>query len=192
MASNDLDEHIISNLNMQGARIDSFGVGTKLITAFDQPALGGVYKLGAVRERGQPWEYKLKLSEQTAKISNPGVLQIRRFSSDGYYVADAIYDDETELDKNVVVVDPFDVTRRKVIASGTANEDLLQPIFKGGKLVYKQRTLEETKRFCTEQLNLLHPGIRRLLNPHRYPAGLELSLHELKLQLVLEARGLPV
>jgi nicotinate phosphoribosyltransferase len=191
MASNDLDEHIIRDLTLQGARIDSFGVGTKLITAFDQPALGGVYKLGAVRDRGKPWEYKLKLSEQAAKISNPGVLQVRRFSSDGYFIADAIYDDESELESNVVVVDPIDVTRRKVIAAGTTSEDLLQPIFKQGKLVYKQRTLHETKQFCEEQLNLLHPGIRRLLNPHRYPAGLELSLHELKLQLVLEARGLP-
>lgn len=192
MASNDLDEHIIANLNMQGARIDLFGVGTKLITAFDQPALGGVYKLGAVRDRGEHWEYKLKLSEQAVKISNPGVLQVRRFSSDGYFIADAIYDDEAELDANVVVVDPIDVTRRKVIPSGTAHEDLLQPIFKQGKLVYQKRTIEETKSFCKQQLNLLHPAIRRLLNPHRYPAGLELSLHELKLQLVLEARGLPV
>jgi nicotinate phosphoribosyltransferase len=192
MASNDLDEHIISNLNMQGARIDSFGVGTKLITAFDQPALGGVYKLGAVRDKGQAWEYKLKLSEQTVKISNPGVLQVRRFSADGYFVADGIYNIETAIDNEMVVVDPIDVTRRKIVPAGTQSEDLLQPIFSQGKMVYKERTLEETKAYCKQQLNKLHPGIRRLLNPHRYPAGLELSLHELKLQLVLEARGLPV
>jgi nicotinate phosphoribosyltransferase len=192
MASNDLDEHIISNLNLQGAKIDAFGVGTKLITAFDQPALGGVYKLGAIREPGQPWEYKLKLSEQTAKISNPGVLQVRRFSTDGLYIADAIYDDESEIDNEVVIVDPIDVTRRKIVPSGTPNEDLLVPIFVRGKYVYKERSLEQIKQYCKDELNKLHPAIRRLLNPHRYPAGLELSLHELKLQLVLEARGLPV
>lgn len=193
MGSNDLDEHIISNLNLQGARIDLFGVGTKLITAFDQPALGGVYKLGAIRDKGEPWEYKLKLSEQQPKISNPGILQIRRFSSDdGHFVADAIYDAGSDIDSEVVIVDPIDVTRRKIVQPGTAYEDLLVPVFSAGKLVYKERSLEETKSYCQAQLNRLHPGIRRLLNPHRYPAGLELSLHELKLQLVLEARGLPV
>jgi nicotinate phosphoribosyltransferase len=193
MGSNDLDEHIISNLNMQGAKIDSFGVGTKLITAFDQPALGGVYKLGAVRDKGEAWQYKLKLSEQQAKISNPGVLQVRRFlGGDGHFVADAIYDAETKIGSDTFIVDPFDVTRRKVVPAGTPFEDLLTPIFREGRLVYKERTIEETKAYCTAQLGKLHPGIRRLLNPHRYPAGLELDLHDLKLQLVLEARGLPV
>lgn len=192
MASNDLDEHIISNLNLQGARIDAWGVGTKLITSFDQPALGGVYKLGAIRELGNSWEYKLKLSEQQIKISNPGVLQVRRFSADGQYSADAIYDDESALPNDMVIVDPVDVTRRKVIESGTTSKDLLVPIFDKGKFVYKTPTLQETKSYCQNELGKFHPAIKRLLNPHRYPAGLELSLHELKIQLVLEARGLPV
>jgi nicotinate phosphoribosyltransferase len=78
VASNDLDEHIISSLREQGARIDIWGVGTKLVTAFDQPALGGVFKLGAVRDPGGQWEYKIKLSEQAVKVSNPGVLQVHR------------------------------------------------------------------------------------------------------------------
>ena len=80
LASNDLDEHIIASLKEQGATIDVWGVGTKLVTAYDQPALGGVYKLAALRERRrQPWQYKVKLSEQAIKVSNPGVLQVRRF-----------------------------------------------------------------------------------------------------------------
>ena len=81
LASNDLDEHIINSLKEQGARIDVWGVGTKLATAYDQPALGGVYKLSALRDGDGRWQYKLKLSEQAAKISNPGVLQVRRFRS---------------------------------------------------------------------------------------------------------------
>src|SRR2546430_5060112 len=80
LASNDLDEHIITSLKDQDAKINIWGVGTKLATAFDQPALGGIYKLGAMRDEAGKWQYKLKLSEQTAKISVPGVLQVRRFS----------------------------------------------------------------------------------------------------------------
>lgn len=192
MASNDLDEHIISNLNLQDAEIDAWGVGTKLITAFDQPALGGVYKLGAIREKGKKWEYKLKLSEQQVKISNPGVLQVRRFAQNGHYMADAIFDDEAPPAGDMIIVDPIDVLRRKVIASGTNSHDLLVPIFDAGKFVYKTPTLQETKSYCQNELKRLHPTIRRLLNPHRYPAGLESSLYELKMQLVLQARGLPV
>jgi nicotinate phosphoribosyltransferase len=192
MASNDLDEHIISSLNQQDARIDAFGVGTKLVTAYDQPALGGVYKLGAVRSPGQQWQYKLKLSEQQAKISTPGILQVRRFTQDGYYAGDAIYDIETGIDGDVVIIDPVDVTRRKVIGSRTQQQDLLVPIYSSGKRVYDSPPLAAIKEYCTADLRRFHPGIKRLLNPHRYPAGLEQRLHDMKMQLVLEARGLPV
>lgn len=192
MASNDLDEHIIASLNQQGARIDSFGVGTKLVTAFDQPALGGVYKLGAVREPGEKWQYKLKLSEQQAKISNPGILQVRRFESEGMYIGDAIFDDETELDGDVVIVDPVEVTRRKIIPKDTAGKDLLVAVYRQGKLTYEPPPLVQIKEECKRELNRFHPTIRRSLNPHRYPAGLEQGLHELKMKLVLDARGLRV
>jgi nicotinate phosphoribosyltransferase len=192
MASNDLDEHIISSLNLQGAQIDAWGVGTKLITAYDQPALGGVYKLGAIRDRGEAWEYKLKLSEQQLKISNPGVLQIRRFEDNGQYIGDAIFDAEAELPQEIVVVDPVDVMRRKIIPSGTTSKDLLTTIYDEGQYVYAKPNLHEIKNYAGRELNRFHPAIKRLLNPHRYPAGLELSLHELKMQLVLEAKGLPV
>ena len=93
VASNDLDEHVIASLNEQGAMIDLWGVGTKLVTAFDQPALGGVYKLGAIRPGIGPWQKKVKLSEQAVKVSNPGSLQVRRFEDQKEYLADMIYDE---------------------------------------------------------------------------------------------------
>ncbi|MBV9671301.1 MAG: nicotinate phosphoribosyltransferase, partial [Verrucomicrobia bacterium] len=93
LASNDLDEYIISSLHEQGAIISQWGVGTKLVTAFDQPALGGVYKMGAISPWGNGWQFRLKLSEQTAKISHPGSLQVRRFKLRNEYVGDLIYND---------------------------------------------------------------------------------------------------
>jgi nicotinate phosphoribosyltransferase len=110
VATNDLDENIISNLKLQGACIDVWGVGTKLITGYDQPALGGVYKLAAIRETGADWNYKIKLSEQSIKISTPGLQQVRRFEVDGRYIADAIFDIEDPNDQPFVIVDPFDMT----------------------------------------------------------------------------------
>src|SRR5262249_15492686 len=94
VASNDLDEHLIENIRLQGARIDTWGVGTKLVTAFDQPALGAVYKLGAYRDGHGDWHAAIKLSEQPLKISNPGVLQVRRLRLGDEYVGDVIFDSE--------------------------------------------------------------------------------------------------
>ena len=94
LASNDLDENIIASLKDQGAKIDAWGVGTRLVTAHDDPALGGVYKLSAIRRPGGPWEPKMKLSEQAVKISNPGVLQVRRYRRDGECAGDVIFDEE--------------------------------------------------------------------------------------------------
>ena len=95
IASNDLDENVIQSLNDQSARIDAWGVGTKLSTAYDQPALGGVYKLSAIRKPGEEWQPKLKLSEQAAKISTPGISQVRRYSdkAEAYFVGDMIYEE---------------------------------------------------------------------------------------------------
>lgn len=187
--SNDLDEHIIDSLKQQRATIGAWGVGTKLVTAYDQPALGGVYKLSAIREPGGQWKPKVKLSEQAAKITNPGVLQVRRFRSKSEFVADAIYDQSGPLPKSFAIVDPLDPTRRKRIARDTAFEDLLVPIFRGGKLVFQVPALEETRARVLKQLAMLHPGIKRFVNPHQYVAGLELGLHGLKTSLVLQARG---
>ncbi|MBY0551915.1 MAG: nicotinate phosphoribosyltransferase [Candidatus Obscuribacterales bacterium] len=188
VATNDLDESIISSLKLQGARIDVWGVGTKLITGYDQPALGGVYKLAAIRNPGDKWTYKIKLSEQSIKVSTPGLQQIRRFMADGLYIGDAIYDLENAPDAVYTIVDPFDMTRRKKMVADSST-DLLVPIFRRGKLVYTMPDNETIKASVYDQLTKFHPSIRRLLNPHEYPVGLELSLQQLKTDLILKARG---
>ncbi len=189
LASNDLSEHLIASLKQQGARIDAWGVGTKLVTAYDQPALGGVYKLSALRNSDGTWQHKIKLSEQAVKVTNPGVLQVRRFRKGNLFVGDAIYDETRPLSENVTIVDPADATRRKHFAKGTKFEDLLVPIMRRGRVVYEVPSLEKTRDRARRQLAMLHPGIRRLDNPHQYPAGLELSLHEFKTELILRAKG---
>ncbi len=189
LASNDLDEHIIESLKDQGARIAVWGVGTRLVTGHDQSALGGVYKLSAIRRPGEAWSYKLKLSEQAIKISNPGILQVRRFHENGRLIADAIYDESGELRGACTMVDPQDMTRRKTIAEGTPFSDLLVPIFRKGVCVYESPRLEDIRRRAGEQQVALHTGIKRFKNPHEYPVGLESNLYELKTRLILEARN---
>src|SRR6185437_5894577 len=180
VASNDLNEHLIASLKQQGAAIDTWGVGTMLVTAYDQPALGGVYKLSALRKPDGSWDYKIKLSEQAAKVTNPGVLQVRRFQNGKEFIGDAIFDGTRPITKRVTIVDPAEPTRRKHFAPGAKYEDLLVPILRRGKLVYDPPSLEEIRARAQRQLAMLHPSIKRFENPHRYPAGLELSLHELK------------
>jgi nicotinate phosphoribosyltransferase len=189
LASNDLDEHVITSLKQQGATITVWGVGTRLVTAYDQPALGGVYKLSAIRGPGGRWQYKLKLSEQIAKVSNPGILQVRRFRQENEFVADAIYNTAEPVTGPWTIVDPFDPTRRKTLDRGAVYEDLLVPVFRGGKLVYQAPGLDDVRRRTGEQLARFHPGVKRFLNPHRYPVGLEQSLFDLKTELVLKARA---
>lgn len=189
VASNDLDEGIITSLKEQGAKIDVWGVGTKLITAYDQPALGGVYKLSAIRSANGQWEQKVKLSEQAAKLTNPGILQVRRFRSDTEFVGDAIYDVTLPKPQDFAIVDPLDATRRKHFATGTLAEDLLMPIMRSGKVVCPVPEIAEIREKVQRELKMLNPGVTRLTNPHQYPAGLELSLHDLKTKLVLQARG---
>jgi nicotinate phosphoribosyltransferase len=189
VGSNDLDEQLISSLKAQGARIDVWGVGTKLVTAYDQPALGGVYKLSAIRERGGQWEHKVKLSEQAAKLTNPGLLQVRRFRSETEFIGDAIYDISLPKPESFTIVDPLDLTRRKHFSPDQRAEDLLVPIFRDGKAIYELPTLEEIRARVAKQLSMLNPGTKRFAYPHQYPVGLELGLHELKTRLVLQARG---
>ncbi len=189
LASNDLDEHIINSLKDQGARINVWGVGTKLATAFDQPALGGVYKLSALRVDGA-WQHKIKLSEQTAKVSVPGVLQVRRFRNDGEAMADAIYDETTGIAEPAMLIDPMDLTRRRPIPAGTHYDELLVPVFRAGKLVYDVPSIAHVRQRTQDQLALFHPGVKRFVNPHQYPVGLEERLFDLRTSLILKARGL--
>jgi nicotinate phosphoribosyltransferase len=116
--------------------VNVWGVGTKFVTAYDQPALGGVYKLSAVRGDDGRWLYKVKLSEQVAKVSTPGIQQVRRFRSDKEFIGDGIFDVERGAPAAFTIVDPLDATRRKHIAPETPFEDLLVPIFRRGKPVY--------------------------------------------------------
>jgi nicotinate phosphoribosyltransferase len=189
VASNDLDENIIASLKDQGAKINVWGVGTKLVTSYDQPALGGVYKLGAIRGKDGRWIYKVKLSEQAAKVSNPGIHQVRRFIANNEYVGDGIYDIERSAPSPFTIVDPLDPTRRKHMPPDTAFEDLLVPVFRHGQEVYEKPALPAIRRRAQAQLALFHSGVKRFVNPHQYPAGLELGLHNMKNDLILRARG---
>ncbi len=194
LASNDLDETIVTTLKDQGAAIDTWAVGTKLVTGGDQSSLGGVYKLSAVRSPGRPWRHVIKLSEQTIKVSTPGILQVRRYLDDQRqterFIADMVFDESLGSGEKHVIIDPLDFTRRKLINPGTGYIDLLKPIFKAGQLVYEYPGFDATRAYVFDQLSGFHSGIKRLLNPHQYPVGLESSLHTLKTELILKERGL--
>ena len=193
LASSELDEHLIESLKLQGAKIVVWGVGTRLVTGHDDPALGGIYKLTAVREDGAdggPWKYKVKLSEQAIKVTTPGIQQVRRYCLGPSFVADMIFDVELGAPAAPTLVDPADHTRRKEIHAGTPCDDLLVPIFRQGRRVYDPPPLTAIRSRVTDQLQRLHPGIKRFVNPHQYPVGLELGLFDLKTRLILEARGL--
>ena len=193
LASNDLDEYVIQSLKEQKAKIDVWAVGTKLATAYDQPALDGVYKLGAVRAPKGKWEsgYKLKLSEQNAKISIPGLLRVRRyFDAKNKAVGDCIYNELQGMSDNPVMIDMLDPTRRKKIPSHTHYEELLKPVFKKGKCVYKLPTIAQSRERTFTQLKLFHPAIERFLNPHIYPVGLDANLFKLRMELILKAKAL--
>jgi len=189
LASSDLDEHIITSLKEQGATIAVWGVGTRLATAYDQPALGGVYKLSAIRNREGEWEDRVKLSEQAVKTSTPGILQVRRFRQRGRVVGDLIFDQRRPLPIGCVAVDPSDPTRRKSIPRDAQGEDLLVPVFRKGRCVYSIPPLEDCRRRAAEQLAEFHAGVKRFVHPHQYPAGLEAGLHQHKTEMILRTRG---
>ena len=192
LASNELDEHVIQSLKDQGARIAMWGVGTRLVTGQDDGALGGVYKLAAVRTGpGAPWSPRLKLSEQIEKTTIPGLLQVRRFSRGGEFLSDAIWDEALGLPDPCVIVDPLDPLRRREIPAGAPGEDLLVPVFRGGRRVYDPPPLADVRARTGAQLAGFHAGVKRFMNPHRFPVGLERRLHDHRADLVLAARGAP-
>lgn len=190
MASNELDEHLIASLKDQGAAIDVWGVGTKLVTAWDQPALGGVYKLSAIRRPGEAWTPRVKVSEQTAKVTTPGVLGVRRFyDAEGKMSGDMIYDIHHAPVEAATIVDPADAARRKTFAKDTRFQELLAPIFREGRCVWDAPTLSDVRDYAQRSLEELDPTIRRFVNPHSYPVGLEKNLSDLRTALVFRARG---
>ncbi|MEZ4368926.1 MAG: nicotinate phosphoribosyltransferase [Kofleriaceae bacterium] len=188
VASNDLDEHIITSLRAQGARIDVWGVGTKLVTAADQPALGGVYKLGAVRTDDGGWRDMLKLSEQPIKISNPGQLQVRRLRQGGALVGDVLYDSAHGVTRPLALGDLDDLTRLEPAPAHDADDDLLVPAMVGGELRVVD-DLPAARARCAADLAALSPRTRRLLNPQPHPVGLDPHVHARKRALIAAARG---
>lgn len=190
-ASNELDEHTIESLKDQGAAIDIWGVGTRLVTGHDQPALGGVYKLAAIRRPGEQWIPRIKVSEQAAKVTTPGLLRVRRYlDAQGEPSGDMLYDELTMPRADVVMVDPADETRRTVYAADAGYEELLVPVFDKGRLVYDPPTIMESRERTRAQLAALHPSHQRFLNPHEYKVGVEIGLHERKTALIRAARGI--
>ncbi|RAJ95837.1 nicotinate phosphoribosyltransferase [Larkinella arboricola] len=188
VGSNDLDEYLITSLKQQGARINIWGIGTKLVTAYDQPALGGVYKLAAIQNPAGEWEYKLKLSEQAIKISTPGIQQVRRYYNERGFISDMIYNEETPPAGPSTMIDPYDFTRQRRFTESTAFEDLLVPVFRKGQPVYTPPAIQAVRNRVQQQLARLHPSIKRFTNPHAYPVGLEQQLHQLRTDLILKMR----
>src|SRR3989338_1610022 len=190
VVSNELDEHTIASVKHEGGKVDIWGIGTKLVTAHDDPALGGIYKLSAIRNRNEKWQYKVKISEQTIKINNPGIHQVRRYFKAGENIADVIYDEGTDLSKGCTIVDQTDMTRQKIIEASTSFSDLLVPVFRSGKCVYEMPSIRDIRIKVHDELERFHSGIKRFVNPHRYPAGIEKSLFDLKTNLVLKTKKL--
>lgn len=183
--SNDLDEYTIMSLNDQKAQYTALGVGTHLAAAYGQPALGGVYKLSAIREPGQEeWTPRLKISEQLYKRTIPGVLDVRRyFDADGHMAGDLIVDVHDELPAEGVMVDPLDATRRKRVEGRF--ETLLKPLVTDGKVEDIDLSARRAQRRCTEQFALLDDSIKRFMNPHEYPCGIERGLFDRRNEMVI-------
>ncbi|HET6611590.1 MAG TPA: nicotinate phosphoribosyltransferase [Kofleriaceae bacterium] len=190
VASNDLDEHLVTSLKQQGAPITVWGIGTRLVTAFEQPALDGVYKLSAIRS-GDHWRGTVKVSEQTAKVSTPGLLQVRRFEHGGQMVADMIYDlsDAQSSSAATHTIDVHDPTRHWLLPAKGTVTDLLIPIFRGGRPVYEAPPLPEVRAHAAASLATLSPRVKRFANPQIYAVGLEPALAARKLALIDDARG---
>ena len=188
VASNDLDEKLILSLHEQGARIDTWGVGTKLVTAFDQPALGGVYKLGAVRDEHGAWRDVIKLSEQPIKISNPGILQVKRLRRGGELVGDVIYCKEQGF-AGPTLYDIEDPSRLPHVPVHDSAEDLLVTYLDKGEVVLQPDTLAVARARAETELGQLSARTRRFLNPQPYPVGLDQHVHAKKQQLILNARA---
>ena len=189
-ASGDLDEKVIWDLKMQGACIDVYGVGTKLITSDDMPALGGVYKLSAEIVEGKVIP-KIKVSENPIKVTNPGYKQVYRIYSkeDGRAIADLITLDEEELneEESLTIFDPVD-TWKKMTLENYRLRKLLVPVFVDGKRVYDTPTLKEIQEYHKSEMGTLWDEYKRLAKPHVYKVDLSQKLYELKRELLENAQ----
>jgi nicotinate phosphoribosyltransferase len=187
VGSGNLDEYMITDLKQRGAKIDVWGVGTKLSTGQPDAALGGIYKLGAIRRPAGEWQYRIKLSEEPAKASVPGSLQVRRFyQPDGRFIADAIYETDHGVSEPCEIVD-VETEDKTTIPRNTPYSDLLVPIFRVGQVVYDAPNIEVSRDHVRKQLSRAPPEILQLNDPVPYKIGLEQSLHELRAKLIEHA-----
>ena len=190
-ASGDLDEDVIWDLKQQGACIDTWGVGTRMITSMDNPALGGVYKLSAEEVNGK-FEPRIKISENPAKITNPGVKRLYRFYDrlSGKALADliALEGEDFSSGEPLEIFDPEN-TWKKMTLCDYEVRPLLTPIFENGRLVYTLPTLTEISAYTKHEMDTFWDEYKRLHSPHRYKVDLSKPLYELKRGMLEERRG---
>lgn len=191
-ASNALDEKLIRDLMMQGAQIDTFGVGERLITSSSSPVFGGVYKLVAVENASGDIEPKIKVSENTAKITNPHFKKLYRYydRESGKALADelCVYDEVVDDSREHTIFDPNATWKTKTLTDFTAKE-LLVKVFENGECVYNCPTIEEIAQYCRDQLDLLWDEVKRFENPHDYYVDLSAKLYEIK-NILLNVHGI--
>ena len=190
-ASSDLDEYLIMSLKLQGAKINNWGVGTKLITSDDCPSFGGVYKLAAESDENGNFIPKIKLSNNPSKVTNPGIKKVLRFydKATGKIKADLIcLDDEVySEDKKVKLFDHTAVWKKMVLHPGEYSiRELLVPVFINGECVYNSPCVTDIRAYCQKELNTLWDEHRRLANPHNVPVDLSDKLLDLKNKLIEE------
>ena len=192
VASNSLDEYIIRDLLLQGAQIDSFGVGERLITSKSEPVFGGVYKLAAVEDREGNIIPKIKISENPSKITNPHFKKVYRlFEKDsGKAIADYIclHDEAVDGKAPLTIFDPDATWKRKTLTDFTARE-LLLPIFRNGQRVYTSPSITEMRSYCASQIDLLWDEVKRFENPHNYYVDLSQKLWDIKHSLLDQKGG---
>ena len=188
-ASNALDENLIRDLLLQGAKVDCFGVGERLITARSEPVFGGVYKLVAVEEPDGAITPKIKISENVSKITTPHYKKLYRFygNDTGKAIADylTVHDEVVDDSKSLVIFDPDATWKKKEVYDFTARE-LQVPVFRAGELVYDMPSLEEIRAYCAQQLDTLWEEVKRFDNPHNYYVDLSQKLWDVKYTLLEE------
>jgi len=190
VASNSLDEYIIRELVLQGAKVDIFGVGERLITAKSEPVFGGVYKLAAIEDETGRIIPRIKVSENTTKITNPHFKKLYRFfdKESGKAIADelCVYDEVVDESVPHTIFDPDATWKRTTLSNFTAKE-LLVPILQKGELVYDLPDIERIKSYCAEQVDLLWDEVTRFENPHNYYVDLSQKLWDIKWQLLKDS-----
>lgn len=189
--SNSIDEYLIRDLLLQGAQIDNFGVGERLITSRAEPVFGGVYKLSMVEAEDGELIPRMKISDNPEKITNPGSKELWRFFDleTGHALADLITLEGEEVDKTeeYEIFDPQHTWKRKVLTNYRV-EKLLAPIFAKGKLVYQNKSLEDIRIHCAEQLDTLWDSVKRFENPQNYYVDLSQKLWDLRQDFLSEHR----